>query len=226
MAEDTRVNEFTGKTDKGRISAYLHSLEPCGDSFLNELRDRAVRDDVPIIRRETESFLRTMINIIRPESILEIGTAVGFSAIVMAKASEAKITTLESFDRRIKMAKENFDSSGLGERMDLIEGDAKDSLKALKKEGRKFDLIFLDAAKAQYPVWLEDIICLMEKGSVLIADNVLQDETVTESRFSVPRRERTTHERMREFLYMIKHDERLGSCVLPVGDGVSVSVML
>ena len=152
------MNEFTGKTDKGRISAYLHSLEPCGDSFLNELRDRAVRDDVPIIRRETESFLRTMINIIRPESILEIGTAVGFSAIVMAKASEAKITTLESFDRRIKMAKENFDSSGLGERMELIEGDAKDSLKALKKEGRKFDLIFLDAAKAQYLGWLDKTV--------------------------------------------------------------------
>lgn len=209
-----------------RISEYLHSLEPEAEPLLRELREYAAENDVPIIRIETESFIRTLMSMLRPKRILEIGTAIGYSAICMAQASEADIVTVESFARRIPVAKDNIRRAGLKERIELIEGDAGTLLSELTAAEQSFDFIFLDAAKGQYPVWLPDIIRLMHRGSVLLADNVLQECTVAESRFAIPRRERTTHERMREFLYAIKHDEGLQSSVLNIGDGVSLSIKL
>lgn len=209
-----------------RMSEYLHSLEPEHGGLLSSLREYAAVHDIPIIRIETESFLRTELRIIRPQSILELGAAIGYSSIVMAEASDAAITTVENYGKRIPLAIDNIRKSGMDERIRLIEGDAGAVLRELAACGAQFDLIFLDAAKGQYPVWLPDIMRLMHQGSVLIADNVLQEGTVAESRFTIPRRERTTHERMREFLYTIKHDERLASSVLNIGDGISLSVML
>ncbi len=209
-----------------RISEYLHALEPDAEPLLKELRQYAAETEVPIIRIETESFIRTILNILKPKHILEIGTAIGYSSICMASACSADIITIESYDKRIPLAKNNISRAGLNDRVKLIEGDAGEVLKALADKGESFDFIFLDAAKGQYPVWLPDIMRLMHSGSVLLSDNVLQEGTVTESRFAIPRRERTTHERMREFLYTLKHDERLCSSVLNVGDGVSLSVRL
>lgn len=209
-----------------RISEYLHSLEPDAEPLLKELRRYAEETDVPIIRVETESFIRTLLSILKPKHILEIGTAIGYSSICMASVCNADIVTIESYDKRIPLAKNNINRAGLKDRIRLIEGDAGEVLKALADQGESFDFIFLDAAKGQYPVWLPDIMHLMKQGSVLLSDNVLQEGTVTESRFAIPRRERTTHERMREFLYTLKHDERLSSSVLNVGDGVSLSVRL
>ncbi len=213
-------------TDAYRISEYLHSLEGDADTFLAELRSYAAEHEVPIIRIETESFIRTLLKLIRPRNILEIGAAIGYSSVVMAKASEADILTIENYDKRIPIAESNIARSGYSDRIRLVADDAGKVLKTLKTEGRAFDMIFLDAAKGQYPVWLSDIKALMHEGSVLLADNVLQEGTVTESRFTIPRRERTTHERMRDFLYTIKHDEQLESSVLNIGDGVSLSVRL
>lgn len=209
-----------------RISEYIHSLEPEAEPLLKELRQYAEETDVPIIRIETESFIRTLLSILKPEHILEIGTAIGYSSICMASVCKADIITIESYDKRIPLARNNISRAGLNGRVKLIEGDAGEVLKNLADRGESFDFIFLDAAKGQYPVWLPDIMRLMQTGSVLLSDNVLQEGTVTESRFAIPRRERTTHERMREFLYTLKHDERLSSSVLNVGDGVSLSVRL
>ena len=208
--------------DAERISDYLHSLS-VDDELLNELREYAVKERVPIVRRETESFLDTMAALLKPENTLEIGTAIGYSTIVLARRS-GFVTTIENYEKRIPLAKENIKKAGLSDRVKLIEGDAGEVLSQLAAEKMKYGLIFLDAAKGQYSVWLPMILELMEPGSMLIADNVLQDCTVMESRFAVARRDRTTHARMREFLYKIKHDERLTSSVLPLGDGVSVSV--
>ncbi len=225
-------------TRSGRMAAYLQSLEPFADEALNRLRDEAEQNGVPIIRPETESFLRTMIKITKPVRILEIGTAVGYSSIMMAKAGDALIDTIENYEKRIPAARANIRAAGLEDRITLIEGDAGKVLKELlrhrpQKDGSSpsggqavYDFVFLDAAKGQYLAWLPDILQLMRQGAVLIADNVLQDETVAESRFAIPRRERTTHARMREFLYEIKHHPGLESSVLPVGDGVSLSVLL
>lgn len=212
-------------TDSSRMSEFLHSLEPEGDELLSELRAYAADNNVPIIRRETESFLRVLMELLRPESILEIGTAIGFSSIVMAKASQASIITIENYEKRIPAAKNNIIRSGMEDRIKLVPEEAGTVLRRLREENSRFDMVFLDAAKGQYIVWLPDILALMKPGSVLVADNVLQEQTVLESRFTVSRRERTTHERMREFLYTIKHHSRLESCILNVGDGISLSVM-
>ena len=207
--------------DYGRIRDYLYSLEPEPDERLEELRAYAEKERVPIIRRETESFLRTLIRARDPKHILEIGTAIGYSALVMAGCTGGDILTMENYEKRIPIARSNIERAGLSERIRLMEGDAGELLAGLSGS---FDFIFLDAAKGQYINWLPDIVRLMDRGAILFADNVLQDLTVLESRFTVERRERTTHSRMREFLYAIKHDERLESSVLPIGDGVSISV--
>lgn len=206
-----------------RVTEYLHSLIPEKSAFLEELRAYAEENRVPIVRRETEQFLRTEAALREPAEILEIGTAIGYSTIVLSECG-ANITTIENYEKRIPIAKENIAKAGLTERVTLLEGDAGEVLKELRSAGKKFDFIFLDAAKGQYLLWLPDILGLMDAGSVLVTDNVLQDETVMESRYTVERRDRTTHARMREFLYQIHHSGCLESSVLPLGDGVAVSV--
>ena len=208
--------------DTLRISEYLHSLETDRGCLLEDMRDYAVKNDVPIVRRETESLLRALCAVKNPESVLEIGTAIAYSTIVFAGYA-GKVTTIENYEKRIVTAKENIRRSG-HRNIELLEGDATEILKKLR--GNKYDIIFLDAAKGQYLNWLPDIMELMDRGSILISDNVLQDGDVMESRYTVDRRERTTHSRMREFLYEIKHDERLETAVTPTGDGVSISVRI
>ncbi|MDY6286702.1 MAG: O-methyltransferase [Bilifractor sp.] len=206
-----------------RMLTFINSLDRGLTPFLEDLREKAEKDEVPIIRRNMQSFLRTWLTITKPTAILEIGTAVGFSAILMASYGDptAKITTIEDFDRRIPVARENFRKSGYEDRITLLEGDAAEILPKL--EG-PYDFIFLDAAKGQYIRFLPEIRRMMRSGSVLIADNVLQGGDIIESHYIVERRNRTIYRRMREFLRAIEDDEGLESCVLPVGDGISISV--
>ncbi len=206
-----------------RMLTFINSLDRGLTPFLEDLREKAEKDEVPIIRRNMQSFLRTWLTITKPTAILEIGTAVGFSAILMASYGDptAKITTIEDFDRRIPVARENFRKSGYEDRITLLEGDAAEILPKL--EG-PYDFIFMDAAKGQYIRFLPEIRRMMRSGSVLIADNVLQGGDIIESHYIVERRNRTIYRRMREFLRAIEDDEGLESCVLPVGDGISISV--
>lgn len=206
-----------------RMLTFINSLDRGLTPFLEDLREKAEKDEVPIIRRNMQSFLRTWLTITKPTAILEIGTAVGFSAILMASYGDptAKITTIEDFDRRIPVARENFRKSGYEDRITLLEGDAAEILPKL--EG-PYDFIFLDAAKGQYIRFLPEIRRMMRSGSVLIADNVLQGGDIIESHYIVERRNRTIYRRMREFLRAIEDDEGLESSVLPVGDGISISV--
>lgn len=208
-----------------RLHEYLSSLEPEREPLLKELRAYAKGHHIPIVLKETESFLKTIVTIRKPKSILEIGSGIGYSTIVLAfSAPESYITTIESYKKRILLLRENLEKARIDDRIKVFESDASSILGELAAENQKYDLIFLDAAKGQYLRWLPFIINLMHGGSILFADNVLQDETVIESRFLLPHRARSTHVRMREFLFRIKHDERLVSSVVPVGDGVLVSV--
>lgn len=209
--------------DQDRVIAYINSLDRGHGALCDRIAGEAREALVPIIRQETAAFLKSMVACVRPMRILEVGTAVGYSALLMAQVmpENAHITTIEKFKPRIPKALAHFEEAGMAERITLLEGDAQEILETL--EGT-YDFIFMDAAKGQYIHWLPRILELMHPGSVLFSDNVLQDGDIIESRFSVERRNRTIHARMREYLYTLKHTDCLETSILPVGDGVALSV--
>ena len=206
-----------------RIGTFIRSLEEPGTPLLEEIRREALAEDVPVIRPETGSFLKTLLLLKRPKQVLEVGTAVGYSALLMCEALEedGRITTIEKYEKRIPKARENFRRAGRQERITLLEGDAAEILKGL--EG-PFDMIFMDAAKGQYLNFLPDALRLLAPGGLMVSDNILQDGDVLESRFAVARRDPTIHSRMREYLYLLKHTKGLATSIVPIGDGVAVSV--
>ena len=201
----------------------MNSLDPGHSAFLENLEQEAKAAYVPIIRRQMQSFLRMFLTMQRPKKVLEVGTAVGFSAILMCEylPEDSHITTIENYAKRIPIARENFERSGYADRITLLEGDAADVLPTLTDS---YDFIFMDAAKGQYIHFLPEVLRLMHPGSVLITDNVLQDGDIIESHFAVERRNRTIYKRMREYLYTLTHHEQLVTSILPVGDGITVSV--
>ena len=205
------------------MRTYINSLDRGNTPFLEELEQTALRDRVPVIRREMQSFIKTFLAMNQPGRILEVGTAIGFSTLLMCEygREDLQIVTIENYDKRIPIARENFRRAGREDQITLLEGDAGELLKTL--EG-PFDMIFMDAAKGQYIHWLRDIRRLMTKGSVLISDNVLQEGDIIESHYLVERRKRTIYKRMREYLYELKHDPSFVTSILPLGDGVTVSV--
>ena len=209
-----------------RLLTYLNSLESSNGELLDTIEQEALADDVPIIRKDMKGFLKFLLAVRQPERILEVGCAVGFSALLMAQwnPADCEITTIENWQPRIPVARNNFLRAGRQEQITLIEGDAGEILPQLLAEGRHFDWIFMDAAKGQYPVLLPAAVELLEPDGVLVTDNVLFDGEIIESRYAVTRRNRTIHKRMREYLYTLKHHEQLTTAVLPVGDGAAVSV--
>lgn len=206
-----------------RMVSFINSLDVGNPSYLSELEEYARATDVPIVRTEMQSFLRFLMKMKRPMRILEVGTAIGFSALLMSEYAPqgCKITTIEKYEKRIPLAKENFSKAGKEDSITLLEGDALEILPALTEE---YDFIFMDAAKGQYIHFLPDIMRLLAPGGLLVSDNVLQDGDVLESRFAVTRRNRTIHSRMREYLYTLKHMDELTTAIIPLGDGVALSV--
>ncbi len=207
-----------------RIVSYIHSLESQNSEILEKIEQSAIKDNVPIIRKEMESFLRVMLTISKPLNILELGCAIGYSAILMSEylPEGGHITTIENYDKRIVEAKSNIQMAGLEDKITLLEGDAMEVMKDL--ESGKYDFVFMDAAKAQYINFLPEVMRLMKPGAILIADNVLQDGDIIESRYGVIRRNRTIHSRMREYMYQVKHMEELETTIVPIGDGITMSV--
>ena len=211
--------------DFERATDYIRSLELPGSALSEEIQKDALAGDVPIIRPETASFLLFLISLKKPLSILEVGTAVGYSAIRMSEVMPvgATITTIEKYPPRIEEAKRNFARAPRGCDITLLEGDAADILKTLDKP---YDLIFMDAAKGQYIHFLDDVLRLLAPEGVLVSDNVLQDGDVARSRYAIERRDRTIHKRMRDYLYTIKNHPQLETTILPVGDGVAISIKM
>jgi len=209
-----------------RIPEYLDSLIPAGSDMVEAVRAKAVAGNMPIIRRDGEQLLKTLLQMNKPKRILEIGTCVGYSAIIMATQTEedCHIYTCEIGEADYKMALENVDGCQLSHRIHCYLCDATDKLKEYVAAGEKFDFVFMDAAKGQYINWLPDVTKLLSSGGVLLSDNILHDGDIVESRFAVERRDRTTHARMRAYLYELTHSEDYVSCVLNVADGMSISV--
>ena len=211
------------ESEKHRTEVFIDSLEKENTPFLEELEKRAKEDSVPVIRKEVQSLLKVILEMKRPGRVLEIGTAVGFSAILMAESGpdDMEIVTIEDFEKRVKEAEKNIALSGYGNRITLIYGDANEVLPTLSGS---FDLIFMDAAKGQYIRFLPEVKRLLSDGGILVSDNCLKGGDILESRFVVERRDRTIHRRMRDYLYAIKNDDSLVSAVLSAGDGITVSV--
>ena len=205
-----------------RLVTYINSLDTGNTEILDQIEKEAIAAYVPIIRKEMQSFLKLLLAMQKPMRILEVGTAVGFSAILMAQYAPAdcKIVTIENYEKRIPVAKENFKRAGKDEQITLLEGDAMQILPTLSGE---FDMIFMDAAKGQYINFMPDILRLLKSGGVIVSDNVLQDGDIIESHYVVERRNRTIYKRMREYMYELTHNEGLVTAVLPVGDGITVS---
>ena len=206
-----------------RIVTFINSLDTKNSELLETIETEARTADVPIIRREMQSFLKVLLMLKKPARVLEVGAAVGFSALLMSEyvPEESRITTIENYEKRIPVARENFRRAGKEEQITLIEGDAAEVLKTLDGP---YDFIFMDAAKGQYIHYLPDILRLLPPGGCLVSDNVMQDGDVIESRFAVERRNRTIHARMREYLYELKHNDALTTSIIPLGDGVAVSI--
>jgi len=207
------------------MAAYINSLDQGNTPFLEQLEQEAKKNFVPIIRREMQSFLKVMLALVQPVNILEVGTAVGFSALFMCEygVPSCRITTIENYEKRIPIARENFKQAGREKQIRLIQGDAALVLKELDD---MYDFVFMDAAKGQYIHFLPDVLRLMKPGAVLISDNVLQDGDIIESHFAIERRNRTIHKRMRDYLYQLKHHENLQTSIIPLGDGITVSIKM
>ena len=205
-----------------RMVTFINSLETENSELLEAIEKEALDTYVPIIRKEMQSFLKVLLAIQKPMRILEVGTAVGFSALLMSEYAPAgcKITTIEKYEKRLPIARENFKRAGREEQITLIPGDALEVMKGL--EG-PYDFIFMDAAKGQYIAYLPEVLRLLADDGVLVSDNVLQDGDIMESRYAVERRNRTIHSRMREYLYELKHNSKLLTSILPLGDGVALS---
>ncbi len=208
-----------------RMIAYINSLDMGNTPLLEKIEQEALNAFVPIVRREMQSFLKVLLAVRRPIRILEVGTAVGFSALLFCEYAPegAQITTIEKYEKRIPVARENFRRGGKEAQITLLEGDAAEILSSLTET---YDFIFMDAAKGQYIHFLPDVMRLLEVGGVLVSDNVLQDGDIIESHYVVERRNRTIYKRMREYLYELKHDERLITSIVPIGDGATVSVRI
>ena len=210
-------------TEQDRMTAFINSLDQGNAPYLDELERIAKKDDVPIVRKDSQALLKFLMTQANPVNILEVGCATGFSALLMAEYSrdDAKITTIEKYEKRIPIARDNFIKYDSKHKITLLEGDATDILKTLTPG---YDFIFMDAAKGQYINFLPECLRILNKGGLLVSDNVLQDGDVIESRFAVTRRDRTIHARMREYLYELKHNDMLNTVILTVGDGMTLSV--
>ena len=206
-----------------RIITFINSMDTENSEILETIEQEALAADVPIIRREMQSFLEVLLLMKKPMRVLEVGTAVGFSALLMSDylPEGGHITTIENYEKRIPIARENFRRAGKEDKITLIEGDATEVLAEM--EGT-FDFIFMDAAKGQNIHYLPNVLRLLSDGGCLVSDNVMQDGDIIESRFAVERRNRTIHARMREYLYELKHREDLVTSIIPLGDGVAVSI--
>lgn len=206
-----------------RMRTYINSLDTGNTPFLEELERYALENEVPIIRREMQSFMKVLLAVKRPLQVLEVGTAVGFSTLLMCEYGQPDmhITTIENYEKRIPIARENFRRAGKEHRITFLTGDAGEILPTLS--GR-YDMIFMDAAKGQYIHYMPEAVRLLADGGILMSDNVLQDGDIIESRFAVERRNRTIHSRMRDYLYELKHSNVLETSIIPLGDGVALSI--
>ncbi|MDT2702636.1 O-methyltransferase [Enterococcus dongliensis] len=203
------------------ILHYLRTEQKSLTGALGELEELAHENGVPVIPHETVVFLQFLLRQKRPKTVLEIGTAIGFSASLMAETlgEDAKITTIDRFPLMIEKAKKNFEKLDLTEQITLLEGDAADLLSSL--EG-PYDFIFMDSAKAKYITFLPECLRLLADDGILMVDDIFQAGTILQPIEEIPRKNRAIHRKLNEFLAEITKSPELSSTLLPLGDGVAL----
>lgn len=211
-----------------RIETFLDLYRQPVPEYIQRLEQWALKHEVPIIRRGTRDILRYLLRTKCPKHVLEVGTAIGYSALFMKEClpETSRITTVEKVEMRIVQAEKNFAAHDKKGQICLIRGDAMDALETLIQQGAHFDFVFMDAAKGQYLNFLPAVLQLMEKGAVLVSDNIFHEGDVLQSRYAVTRRDRTIHERMREYLQVLSTHERLETVCIPISDGMALSTYM
>lgn len=209
--------------DPQRMEVFIEAMTPPSPPSLRGLEQEALADQVPIIRPQTRNLLRFFIAMKRPARILEIGTAVGFSALFMQHFAPAdcRIVTIEKDPERAEKARRNFERHRSS--IELLEGDAEQILGGIREDA-SFDLIFMDAAKGQYIRYLPHALRLLRSGGILLTDNILKEGEILFSRFAVTRRNRTIHARMRAYVRALMEEPQLETLLLSAGDGTAVSM--
>lgn len=209
-----------------QVCAYLDTLYRPASEFLAALRKSAEEEHVPVILRDTEGLLLSLLQLNPPARILEIGTAVGYSSIFFATACpDASITTLEVSEEMADTARTNIQLAGMSDQIQVIAGDARETLLDLQKQGQSYDMIFIDAAKGQYRIFWDHSKPLWSQRAVTICDNVLFKGMTASDDFVLDRKNKTIIRRMRDYLAYITGLEDVDTSVLAVGDGVSISIV-
>lgn len=229
------------KTDMNIITEpvveYLDSLYKPQNDFLAELRAASEENQIPIVLRDAEGLILQLLRIYRPKRILEIGTAVGYSAISFAtECKVAKIVTLELSEKSVKVARTNVEAAGFSDSIWIMEGDAKETLaglgaafkQELEETGENpqlFDFVFIDAAKGHYQEFWNGIMPLVRDGALIVSDNVLFKGMTASDQYIPERRQKTITNRMRSYLKFLTDNDGIKTSVLPVGDGVAISIV-
>ncbi|MGX8773746.1 MAG: O-methyltransferase [Bacillota bacterium] len=206
------------------ISAYIDNLYVNENAKLEELREFAESRHVPIILKDTEKLLKVIMKLKEPARVLEIGTAVGYSSCVFADCCGCRVVTVESDEDSAKAARANIENLGFDHLVEVIHGDARDVLASMDGE-EKFDILFIDAAKSHYREFWDLAMPLMKKDSMVICDNVLMKGMTASDEYDERGRYRTSITRMRDFIEYINGLDYADTAVLPVGDGVSISLI-
>ncbi|GKX66613.1 O-methyltransferase [Inconstantimicrobium mannanitabidum] len=203
------------------MEQYIKGLIPDEEGKFKEIVDFAKENGVPIVQKETGKFLEVITGIIRPKKILELGTAIGYSAMLMYESAgtEPEITTIERSEEMISIAKANLQKYDLSDKITIVQGDC---LEELEKLDDKFDMIFMDAGKGHYNHFLPECLRLLSDNGVIVADNVLFRGMVASDEL-VARRKITIVKRMRSYLDMVSNDDKLVTTVIPMGDGIAVT---
>ncbi|MGH4137190.1 O-methyltransferase [Clostridium sp.] len=204
------------------MEQYLRKLIPSNTGILEELENFALENRVPIVQKETAKFLELMVTMNRPSRILELGTAIGYSAILMNQAmgGNCEITTIERDEKMIDLAKTNIEKYGLQNKITILQGECLEVLENLHGE---YDMIFIDAGKGHYNHFLPHCLRLLKKQGILIADNVLFRGMVASKELAT-RRKVTIIKRMKSYLELVSSNDELITSVIPMGDGISVTV--
>ena len=205
------------------LTQYIRETEPLQAALFRMLEEEAAAEHIPILRYASVPFLRTLITMKKPRRVLEVGTAIGYSALVMLEKMPADgvLDTLELRPDMAQRAERNLRDAGYADRAKVYTGDAAELLPELSEP---YDFIFLDAAKGQYVRWLPDLLRLLKPEGILLADNILQEGTFLLPRSEIPHRDRTIYDRLHSFMEALYACPDLTTGLLNIGDGMSLSV--